>query len=353
MKKRRLLIAVTTAMAMVILLSKPAFLNVYAKSYKPEEITIVSTVLQEGDKLLFPEWGYKTQGMLVRYFNEKNALQQNVNVEPGEDYVIPAYESLDISDPLPAGQKFAGWSVTLKPEQSGGMQWDLRRCLRPEPEETSKPTQAPEPTDTPTTAPEPTDTPTTAPVPTDTPTTAPEPTDTPTTAPVPTDTPTTAPVPTAAPTATAVPTTAPVATAVPTTAPTAAPTATAVPTTVPTAAPTATAVPTTAPVVTAVPTTAPIPTDVPTTAPVPTQTPTAVPQPTTTPDSTPAPTLVPTPTPEPDIPNTVISQAGTYELQPYMIYLLKGSVSHVEGDITNYANPISFTVSSSGTYTFY
>ena len=315
MKKRRLLIAVTTAMAMVILLSKPAFLNVYAKSYKPEEITIVSTVLQEGDKLLFPEWGYKTQGMLVRYFNEKNALQQNVNVEPGEDYVIPAYESLEISDPIPAGQKFAGWSVTLKPEQSGGMQWDLQRCLRPEPEETSKPTQAPEPTDTPTTAPEPTDTPTTAPVPTDTPTTAPEPTDTPTTAPVPTDTPTTAPVPTAAPTATAVPTTAPVATTVPTTAP--------------------------------------IPTNVPTTAPVPTQTPTAVPQPTTTPDSTPAPTLVPTQTPEPDIPNTVISQAGTYELQPYMIYLLKGSVSHVEGDITNYANPISFTVNSSGTYTFY
>lgn len=317
MKKRRLLIAVVTAMAMAVLLSKPAFHDAYAKSYKEEDVITSITVLQEGDRLLFPEWAPKTQAMFVRYLNEKGHVQKNIKVEAGKDYEIPAYDDLELNDPIPAGNEFSGWVVAVKPlKQFNSLYWDLTRCTEPvaTPEPTDTPT--PEPTDTPTTAPNPTDTPTTAPNPTDTPTTAPELTDTPTTAPNPTDTPTTAPIPTSAPTA------------VPTAAPTAMPTQTpaaVVPTAVPTVAPTA------------------VPTSAPTLAPtvVPTAAPTAVPSP------------VPTATPEPDIQNTVISQAGTYQLQPYIMYLLKGGITHVEGDITSYANPISFTVDSSSAYTFY
>ena len=382
MKKRRLLIALATALALVIPLSKPAPLNVYAEAYQENDVT-ASTILQEGDKLLFPAWAPKTQGMLIRYFNEKSEVRQTVNARSGEDYVIPDYDSLNISDPIPTGKKFAGWSVIGKPNsQSSELQWDLKRCLEAAPDPTPEPTDQPEPTE----EPNPTDTPTIAPEPTDTPTTAPAPTDTPTTAPISTAVPTIAPtaVPTALPTVvpTGMPTQAPTAvpTAVPTAKPTEVPTPvptfapTAVPTVIPTVAPTGmptqapTAVPTVVPTVvpTAVPTDKPavIPTPAPTLAPtaVPTAIPTAAPTetpvqiPTTAPTvspSTPAPTLVPTPTPEPDIPNTVISQAGTYELQPYIMYLLKGGITHVEGDITNYANPISFTVDSSSVYTFY
>ena len=329
-RKVRMIVAAVCTIAVAGLFFKPDHVNVYAKSYGVEQVVVSETVVDAGDVLMVPTL-WETDGMHIYFFSDEGESLKNVSVAEGQNYTIPSYTATMFS-PIPDGYKFAGWRVDGKPDELGNNSWKLLRVLAPvEPgENTPVPSAKPTPVETE--------------VPTDTPT--------PVVTEAPTDTPT--PIVTEAPISTISPT--PVVTEEP--LPTQAPIVTEEPaqTTAPvvTEAPTQTSAPvqTTAPVVTEAPTQTSAP--VQTTAPVVTE----APSPMQTPAATAEPTITPEPTNTPDVPgedidSTVIKSAGAYQLQPMIKYSLQGGVSHVEGDITLYANPIEFTVEAGGLFQFY
>ncbi len=335
-RKVRMMVAAVCTIAVAGLFFKPDHVNVYAKSYGVEQVVVSETVVDAGDILMVPT-AWETDGMHIYFFSEKGESLKNVTIDKGQNYTIPSYTATMFST-IPDGYKFAGWRVDGKPDDLGNNSWKLLRVLTPV--ESSENTPVPSAKPTPVETEVPTDTPT--PIVTEEPTDMP----TPIVTEAPADTPT--PIVTEAPISTIAPTPVVTEEPMPTQAPivTEEPTQTSAP--VVTEAPTQTSAPvqTTAPVVTEAPTQ--------TSAPVVTESP----SPTPTPVATAEPTITPEPTQTPDVPgedidSTVIKSAGAYQLKPMIKYSLQGGISHVEGDITHYANPIEFTVEAGGLFQFY
>lgn len=129
-KKRTVVIAIACVAAVAAAFAGPALVKVYAQSYQVEDVELSGTVLNEGDVLVYPEWG--NQGMSVRFLDASGRVVANLSSNQGEDYTIPPFDSIgDDGSLVSEGGEFMGWKVQVKPTRDPmELRWDLEMCVQ-------------------------------------------------------------------------------------------------------------------------------------------------------------------------------------------------------------------------------